>query len=258
MNVDAQSLLFIQNVVKTAKVFKIQNIIIEPGKVRGMDDDQTVVIYQDQNVPNMVFGSIGLNRLDVFSSRFDIIRATAGFNIEVGTMGDDSSVGFDKFDNKDKHKAGVKSPMWAKTVAMTGLNTSIDYRCANPSIIKAPKSRADVNRYLLAMTENAFTMIMKGKSAMDSDFVTIKGNTKGVQLLVTDDNGDSLKYKFGDDIVCLIPGEEFPNFSFNYPIEKLIPLFKPNPDTGFHITEKGFLVGCLNELDIYIAPTTQI
>jgi hypothetical protein len=258
MNVDVQSLSFIQNVVKTAKVLKIQNIIIEPGKVRGMDDDQTVVIYQDQNVPNMPFGSIGLNRLDVFSSRFDIIRATAGFNIEVSTIGDDDSIGFDKFDIKDKNKQGVKPPMWAKALAMSGLNTTIDYRCANPSIIKAPKSRADINRYLLNMTENAFTMILKGKSAMDSDFVTIKGNARSVQLLVTDDNGDSLKYKFGDDIICLIPGEDFPSFSFNYPIEKLIPLFKPNPDVGFHITEKGFLVGTLNDLDIYIAPTTQI
>ena len=258
MKVDAISLAYIQNVVKTAKLLKIQNIIIEPGKVRGMDDDQTVVIFQDNNVPDMPFGSIGLNRLDVFSSRFDIIRATTGSSIEIGTMGDDNTIGFDKFDIKDKSKAGMKSPMWAKTIEMSGLNTTIDYRCANPSIIKAPKSRSDKNRFLLGMTENAFAMMVKGKSAMDSDFVTIKGNTKGVQLLVTDDNGDSLKYKFGDDIVCLFPGEEFPTFSFNYPIEKLIPLFKPNPDTGFHITEKGFLVGSLHELDIYIAPTTQI
>lgn len=257
MKLDASTLLYIQNVVKTAKLLKIQNVIIEPGKVRGMDDDQTVVIYQDTNVPDMSFGSIGLNRLDVFISRFDIIRSTSGFEIEVSTMGDDNTIGFDKFDLKNKNKNGISQPMWVKNVSMSGLNTNIDYRCANPSIIKAPKNRTDNNRYLLTLTENAFTMIQKGKQAMDSDYVTITGNSKGVHLLVTDDNGDSLKYKFGNDVVCLLPDEEFPSFTHNYPIDKLIPIFKPNSDVSFHITQKGFLVANLNELDIYVAPTTN-
>lgn len=256
MRLDATALTYIQNVVKTAKLLKIQNVIIEPGKVRGMDDDQTVVIYQDTNVPEMPFGSIGLNRLDVFITRFDIIRATAGFEIEVSTMGDDNTTGFDKFDLKNKNKAGIAQPMWVKNVSMSGLNTNIEYRCANPSIIKAPKNRTDANKYLLNLTENAFTMIQKGKQAMDSDYVTITGNSKGIHLLVTDDNGDSLKYKFGNDIICL-QNEEFSSFSHNYPIDKLIPLFKQDSNVGFHITQKGFLVASLNELDIYVAPTTN-
>ncbi len=255
---DNTTITFIQNVVQTAKALKIQNIIIEPGKVRALDDDQTVVIYQDSNVPSMEFGSLGLNRLDVFISRFDIIRSTPGFSLEVTTIGEDNTIGYDVFDMKNKNKAGIKQPMWAKSITMSGLNTTIDYRCANPAVIKAPKNRTDNSRYQLAFTDNAFAIMQRGKTAMNSNYVTITGNSRGTQLSVTDDNGDSLKYKFGKNVNCLIPGEEHPSFSYNYPIEKLIPLFKNNPNTDFCITHRGFLVGTLNELTIYIAPTTQV
>lgn len=257
MNLNATALAYIQNVVKTAKTLKIDNVIIEPGKVRAMDSDQSVVIFVNENVPSLPFGSIGINRLTVFASRFDLARNTPNFQIEIGTtMGDNPNVGYDKFDVKDKNKPGIKQPMWVKSLTFTGLNMSIDYRCANPSILTAPKVRDDVDLYRLRMTSQAFDLIQKGKVAMDSDYVTFKGNSKGVTIAVTDDNGDTMKYKMATPIVPLTDNP-ISDFEISYPIEKLIPLFKSD-ETDFHISKKGFLVASLNDLDIYVSPTTKV
>lgn len=252
MKLNAKCLAYIINVVKTAKTLKIQNVIIEPGKVRAMDDNQSVVIFQDEDVPTFEFGSIGLNRLEVFISRFDIIRSTDSFSIDVSTAGEDNSIGYDKFDLTNR---SAKQPMYARSINMTGTNIEIDYRCTNPAVLKAPKTRSHDNKFKISLTENAFTMIQKGKLAMQSELVNFTGNTKGVFLSVTDINGDTLKYKFADEVVNIL-NDDPPKFSFSYPIEVLVSIFKDNPNTLFYITNKGFLTSTINDLTVYVAPKT--
>ena len=254
MDLSIDTLTFIQSVLKTAKLVKIQNVIIEPGKIRAMDDAQTVVIFQTINIPEMEFGSIGLNRIDVFMSRFDIIRTTSGFVIEATTAGMDPSIGYDKYDLKQKN---IDPPMWAKSIKMTGKNTNIDYRCTNPSLMKAPKSRNDDAKYLIKMNNEAFNMIQKGKTAMQSELISFVGTAKGVFIHLTDINGDVLKYKFSDKIETVNKTDiSVPTFQYNYNIETLLPIFKQDPEVNFNITHKGFLVVNINGLDIFLAPRT--
>ena len=82
MNLDKQSLAYITNVVNTARMVDIDDVIIEPGKVRAIDENKTVVLFQDTDVPEMPFNSIGLNRINVFLSRLGIAKTQEDFKVK--------------------------------------------------------------------------------------------------------------------------------------------------------------------------------
>lgn len=248
MKLSNEELNFIQTVIKTADLIDIHNIIIEPGKVRAMDEEQTVVLFQDKNIPSLSFGSIGINRTSVFTSRLELARSQENFEVNALTAGDDPTFGFDKYDPALK---GGPTPMWARSLTMSGKGTKIDYRCASPQTIRAPKNRAGVNQYSITLTPEAVTMIQKGKSAMKADEVTFNGSTKGVSLELSDINGDALEYHFADIIQGVIPGHD-PDFSYKYPIDMLLPIFKTNPMGVFSLTARGSMMFTVNSLDIYI------
>src|SRR5271163_1919810 len=82
MNIDAITISYLQSVVKTAKLVGIDSVIIEPNVVRGFDE-AGVVILQTKDVPDMPFGSIGMNRLDIFASRYDLLKTQDKFSVDV-------------------------------------------------------------------------------------------------------------------------------------------------------------------------------
>lgn len=236
---------YIQSVIKTASLVDIGNIIIEPGKIRAMHEDQTVVLFQDTNVPDMSFGSLGLNRIGVFLSRLELAKTQDNFEIEAITTGDTTKYGFDMFDPTEK-----VTPMWVRSLTMKGKNTKIDYRCASPQTIKAPKIRAGVAQFRVNLTPEAVNMITKGKVAMKSNEVFFHGSKDGVTLEIADINGDSLEYHFSD-VVHVETGVSV-DFSYKYPIELLLPIFKTNPTGSFSLTARGSLMFTINDLDVYV------
>lgn len=245
MKLSREEIDYIQAVIKTANLVDIGNIIIEPGKVRAMDEDQTVVLFQDENVPEMSFGSLGLNRIGVFLSRLELAKVQENFNIEAVTTGDSSVYSFSMFDPADKIQ-----PMWVRSLTMNGKNMKIDYRCASPQTIKAPKARVGAAQHRVDLTSEAINMITKGKAAMKSDEVSFHGSKKGVTLEIADINGDSLEYQF-TDIVHAKAGTSL-DFSYKYPIDLLLPIFKTNPTGQFSITARGMLMFTVNGLDVYV------
>jgi hypothetical protein len=238
MKLDTTLLTYIKNVVDTANILKIENIVIEPTKVRAMSDDQTTVIFQTTNVPDLAFGSICLNRLPEFVSRFAIIRSTVGFEITATTTGDDNTIPC------DPKISTPRSAMWVKSLHMEGLNTSIDYRCTNPALVRAPRSMNHTPQHEIQMTENTITLMQKGKLAMKAEHVKFIGNKQGTFMVLLDINGDQLKHKLSSTIS---------DFTHTYPIDKLITIFKLQPNATFFITNLGFFKCSINELDVYIA-----
>lgn len=110
MKLDPETVAYTLNVVKTARLVGIDNIIIEPNLVRAMDDSNSVVLFQDEDVPDMPFGSIGLTRIDTFMARYDIAKTQEKFSIEAAVQeGED----------------------FARSLVMKGKGIKIDYRCGN-------------------------------------------------------------------------------------------------------------------------------
>lgn len=246
MKVTTEELDYIQTVIKVANMIDVQAVIIEPDKVRAMNESQTIFMFQDKGVPKLCFGSIGLNRMDIFTPRLTLAKSFDNFVVDATTVGEDNEIGFDKFvaggDNRP--------PMWARSLTMTGKGAKLEYRCASPQTIRAPKNRAGIAQYKFNLTAEALDMIQKGKAAMKSKEFTFVGDDEGVTLEIADINGDTLQYKITDTISGDSGGSPI-DFSYTYPIDSVLPVLKLNPTGAVQLTTKGSLIVTINELDVY-------
>lgn len=243
MQITNKEIEFIQRVIKTAMLVDIENIIIEPGKVRAMDEAQTVVLFQDNNIPNLSFGSIGINRINTFNDRVELAKTGDNFKVEATINGKNTDMGFDRWDpNTD-----VLPPMWIRSLLFTCKGMKIEYRCASPKTIKAPKQRAGTPQFSININPEMLEMIRKGKTVMKSKFVTIIGNDEGASIEISDDNSDVLTYHFADFINTTGPE---PDFSYKYEIDQLVPVLKTNPVGTISITARGTLIFDVNGIDI--------
>lgn len=236
MNVDSQTLSFIQSVVRTASLAKINNIIIEPGRIRAIDDSRTVAIFQIKDVPDLPFGSIGINRIDVFADRLAIAESASGFSVDVTVKGADTDT------------------PWAQALTFKGKGVKVDYRCANPLTILAPKTLNDADQFKFSLTPEMLMMLQKGQTAMKADVVALQGNDDGVFMEIADINADALTYQISESFDNVSTGTET-KFSHKYSIKTVLPLFKNNPTCDVYLTTKGMLRMVVNKLDVFIIPS---
>lgn len=237
MKVDQESLGYINKVVSTARLFGIDGIIIEPGRVRAVDEDSSVLILHTNKVPEMPFGSIGLNRTDLFSTRYEVAAGVENFSMEATIEGPDGAT-------------------YARALTMKSKGIKIDYRCANPATIRAPKSlNGDAPKYQGTMYANIVKYLSKAASAMESDEVLIVGDENGVNIEVTDINGDKLSYQCSDAPTYIGDGEDpGVKFAHRYPTKLIQTLFKNNIEGRYIISTRGMIRVAINGLDVSVLP----
>lgn len=232
MKLDAITISYIQTVVKTAKLVNIDSIIIEPNIVRAIAEDNSVVILQNKDVPDMPFGSIGMNRLDIFNSRYELLKMQDKFSVDV--------------DIDEDAKC-------ARSIIMKAKGTKIDYRCAKPQTIKAPRQINDVSKYRVKMNGDTVVLLNKAVSAMSSpDYVTLISND-GVSLELTDINNDTFKHTFMEKPEPLT-SDTSGKFAHRYYVKTLLPLLKQDSEGYFDVGAKGILAFYVNNLTVYALP----
>lgn len=231
MKIDNESLSYIKNVVDTAQMIGIDGVVIEPGKVRAMHEDKTVVMFQDENVPEMPFTAVGLNRLSVFAARLDVAKTMDKFAIDVKTN-----------DNSE----------FARSFTMTGKGFKVDYRCANPKTIIAPQKINDEMIYKIELTPEAVYLLQRGQTAMGADVVSLICNSDGVTFELQDVNSDKFSHTFTDEVEKMDGADD--SFTYKYPIKVLLPLFKENAENVFEIGKKGMLRITVNNITLFILP----
>lgn len=232
MKLDNDSIEYLLNVVRTAKLVGIENVIIEPDLVRAIDDAKSVVLYQNKNVPQMPFGSIGLTRTDVFLARYEIARTQDNFTVEVSV--DDSGD-------------------YARSLIMKAKGTKIDYRCGNPTKINAPRQVNDTLSYRVQLTADGVLLLQKGQAAMNCENVAVVSDEEGVSFQLTDINNDTFKHTFATEVEDL-QGSNDVSFAHRYPVKILLSLFKQNPTGSFEVGSKGILSFPINNLTVFVLP----
>lgn len=240
MKLSQTSLDYIRNVVSTADLVKIDSIIIEPNRVRGIDENHTVFILHETNVPDLEVGSIGINRMGVFTSRFDLGKSLSDFNVDAIVEGDDPKTSY------------------ARSLTMKAKGIKVEYRCANPSVLKAPRIVHDVVKYRIQINPEVLSMMQKGMAAMSTDTVTFIGAKEGVYIEMSDINADKLTYLI-TDVIHTLPSEDGEDdedeidFQYSFQLKTLLPLFKTNPiaDIFFTVPE-GMLKIVVNDLNVYV------
>lgn len=231
MKLTPEDVAYILNVVKTARLVGIDNIIIEPDLVRAMNDSNSVVLYQNKDVPEMPFSSIGLTRVDVLMARYEIASTRDKFSIEATVN-----------DNDD----------YARALVMKGKGVKIDYRCGNPKKLRAPRQINDTMKCKVPLNEEAVNLLQKGQGAMGCENVSIISND-GVSFELVDVNNDIFKHTFAVEATPLTDDDDV-TFAHRYPVKILLALFKHNPEGEFSIGKKGILSFSINGLTVYVIP----
>lgn len=234
MKLDTDTISYILNVVKTARLVGIDSIIIEPNLVRAVDESSSVVLYHNQNVPAMPFGSIGLSRVDGLMARYNIAFTQDKFTIEATTGNGDGDP-------------------WARALVMKAKGIKIDYRCANPAKIKAPRQINDTVKIRAHFTPESVVLMQKGQSAMNAENVSLISNSDGVSFELCDVNNDVFKHTFADSAKALQDGGDT-KFAHRYPVKIILPLFREYGEGYFEIGQKGILRFPLNNLTVFVLP----
>lgn len=237
MILDQASLQYIQGVLKAASVAKISNIIIEPDRVRAIDDNRSVIILQTENVPEMPFGAIGINRISVFDDRLSMAQSASNFTADVTVKGENTDT------------------PWAQALSFKGKGIKVDYRCANPLTIQAPKTMNDTHEFRLEITNELVEIISKGQTAMKAEAVAFVGDDDGVHLEMSDINGDTLSYDVCDTIDKIGDGAA-DTFNHSFNIRVLLPILKARGSKNITFTSKGFMNVKVNNLNFYLVPNT--
>jgi len=232
MKLSSDLIEYIETVIKTGNTVGIDNIIIEPDAVRAINEERTVVIYQSENVPAMPFGSVGLNRIDELLSRLSVAKSRENFTLNV-LVGDDSE--------------------FARSIVLKADDTRIDYRCANPETINAPKQINDKLMHSVQLSSDVVDMLGKAQGAIRSDHVEFSMVDADVTFSLTDINNDSINYNFPSQ-VTVMNDDASDSFTHKYPVKIITSLFKQNPTGHFAIGEKGILRIVVNGLDIFVLP----
>jgi hypothetical protein len=231
MKIDTDTLNFIQKVVQTAGMVDIDNIIIDDESARGLSENNTVVLLEKE-IPPLSVGAIGLNRTDVFEQRLEVVQGMDGFAITAVT---------------DDEKGFVRS------LTMKAKGTKIDYRCANPTAIRAPRVINDVMIARIQLSSEAVDLLKKGAAAMGSDDVSITSNKDGVSFALVDVNSDTFDHAFAEKAEQLDKESEA-YFTNKYPVKTLLALFKHDSSNTFNVGKKGTLLVKINDLGVYVLP----
>jgi len=227
---------YIASVAQLARTVGIDDVSIESNVVRGINDDRTVVLLTTENIPDFSFGGVGLNRIDTFIARYETAKSQDNLTLEaeVTKPTDDNN--------------------FVRSLILKGNNIKIDYRCANPTTIKAPRQINDALKTQVKLNSESVVILQRGQSAMmNSETVAIGSANDQVTFEIADVNKDTLKYTLTNKLESLAGGEKT-QFTFNYPIKILLALFKQNSEGYFQIGQRGILMFPLKNLSFYVLP----
>lgn len=231
MKLDNDVITLIKSAVKTAHLVGIEQMIIEQGRIRAVDINKTVLLCHTENIPELPFETLGLSRLNIFSSRLSILETRDKMSIDA-RLRDGTNV--------------------VHSLQITGEGTKVDFACANPEKIEAPKGIGEEYLYRIALTPEAVMMMSKAQSAMDTDLVTIISNENGVSFEMVDSTNDIFSFKFTDDVTVL--QGDLDTFVYRYPIKTLLSLFKQDTEASFDIGQHGVLRYNVNGLNVMVFP----
>lgn len=224
---------FIRNAAKVAKIAGIESLAIEQNIVRGMDENKTVVIC-DNNVPELPFNGIGIGRIDTFVTRYSLIENRDDITTEAAIDSNNQQVIQLTFNTK---------------------NIKVEYRCADTTKIKAPKQIKDIMTSIFLLPEDTIETLVKAQTAMGDEKITIVSDKRGTCFeLVDRTSNDVFSFVFAEQAKSLNE-DDVEEFVHRYPAKTLIQLLKQNSNQTIEVSSKGILKLTINNLNIYVIPS---
>jgi hypothetical protein len=188
MKLNSNDIENLTSILTIADIADITEVVIEAGKVSGINESKTAVILSEHNIPDLGELKLGLSNLKTLKQRLDLFSTDTTLVVET----------------KENAKNEITQ------IEMKGKNASVQFRCTSPNLIKYPKSiNDDIIKTVLIQREQAQLILNAGRTmgAANIAFSFKKKNEVNVEFT------DSNQNKFS--IVLTDPYTEIANSTSN-------------------------------------------
>lgn len=234
MSLSRTDLSYISAAVTAASSVGIESVIIESGAVRAVDPTGSIVLLHTTNVPTFDFGSIGITRISTLVS----LLAVAPLDDKV-----DLSATIEKMN-------GIT---YIRSLNIKGKGYKLDYRCANPATIRAPRALNGTDpAFKIHLDPSAITAMSKAKAAIGGEEITLSYGGDQVGYELSNINGDKFARTLSTSVDEL--DDAITTFSYKYPLKLLLTALNPSVNTYCTVTARGMLCVRVGGYDMYILP----
>lgn len=238
MQLSKQTIKLIQNVVKTAKVLKLDSIAVEEEQIRALNANHTIMVCEKE-MPELEFTGLGIGRVHVLQQRLAMLEGEDNFVIEATLLPN-----------------GV-----VRQLDISAGGTKVEYRCANPQSIKAPRNMKVPDMWTFTINDKTLNMLSKACSSVASEIVTLRSNSKGEMLMtITDEStNDKFTQRFDAEVQNVDDDDGQLEFEFRYQIDTFLQGLKgtgsdDDGNTVVKLTQVGGIKTVLNNTTVYIIP----
>lgn len=244
MKLSQASVLKLKTLLQTVSLVKIDRLIIEENLIRGVDEEQTVVIVSDQNVPDLGGARVGLNRLSILANRIALFDTDEAFTVEAVEA-----------PSRDEDATDISS------FKLASKGSKFEYRTARIGTIKAPKRVNDSFVWAVTVPVEAVKLAISAANTMGSDQLALVSKASGEVLFEIVDSAtqDTFTTKIADEATWIPEDEDQPSQSFvhYYAVKALMPLLKASSAQGepvLLVGEEGMLQVTVNGYTMTLLP----
>lgn len=237
MQLSKETVQFIANVIKVARILKIEHLIIDNECVRGHFQDEGSMIIHNTNLPKFEFSVLGISRIDTLNTRLNLLEGEIVVDAE------------------EKVESPV-STIISRLIMSSG-KTEVEFKCANPALLqKAPRLLKDPVYFTFIVSQDSILLLSKSQSAFKGDTIALVGSSKGVVAKVSDIEGDMMNHVVTEELSRSTDCDK-DKFYFSYKNKVLLSLLKESIVDGsvqVNITRRGILNLKVLGISVYITP----
>lgn len=240
MKLSTESTFRLEQLISTATIAGIKKLVIETGKIRGIDEKQSVVIITDQQVPDLDGKQIGINRVDALFARLNLVKSQGDLQVEA--------------------TQSSAAPTDISLLDLQAGKTKAQFRCASVEAVKGvPKNVTDTLVWEIKVTSKMIPTLTQGVSAMGSEHITLASRDgTSVSFECVDTNKDVFTTDAEEPPAWVGQGAPSTSFCQKYPAKTFISLLKEATKYADPLTlslgEGGILSLKVNGFDFFIIP----
>lgn len=217
----------IDSLLSVLDTLGIEKLIIEPGKIRAIDERKTLGTITNQNVPDLSGKTLAVSRVKALKARISLAKAQGPVAI---------TASFDQSGNS------------VTMLEVAAGRSKSQFRCASADAVKVPKTFNDKPAFEVLISNKLIPLLSQADAAMATDAITIASkDATAVTLELVDSNKDVYTFDVEKPATSLNPGKTANSFVFKYPSKALTGLLKEAAKTAtdevkLSVGEQGILL----------------
>jgi hypothetical protein len=210
MKLSAQTIASVDNLLTTLNTIGIEKVIVEPGKIRAIDEKRTVGVVTDQQVPDLEGKTLAVSRIKALKDRLNLAKAQGNVGI-TATAGSGTDISM---------------------LELAAGRSKTQFRCSASDAVKIPKAINDTPAYEVLISVKQIPLIAQADSAMATDGITIASKDGSVvSIELVDSTKDVYTFEV-EKAASPVNGQKAGSFVFKYTSKSLLSLLREAAKTA--------------------------